>query len=168
MDALTAVFILSFFPSHAINNLMSALMVGKQNPLHEVRRFMRQKDLRIVRCGSRQRRFIGVQIVCGVRDLYPKGYTNVRETTIRFEQGWKGNLFCFITTFTIFTESYVSQRLSFFTCALISVDSLLNEVDLHKWYYFTHLIMHNCFKPNQRACTNSGSFFSMVVDHLIT
>ena len=24
---------------------MSALMVGKQNPLHEVRRFMRQKDL---------------------------------------------------------------------------------------------------------------------------
>ena len=60
MDALSAVFILSLFPSHAINNLMSALMVGKQNPLHEVRRFMRQKDLRIVRCGSRQRRFIGV------------------------------------------------------------------------------------------------------------
>ena len=60
MDALAAVFNLSFFPSHAINNLMSALMVGKQNPLHEVRRFMRQKDLRIVRCGSRKRRFIGV------------------------------------------------------------------------------------------------------------
>ena len=32
-------------------------MVRKQNPLQEVRRFMRQKDLGVVQCGRRQRRF---------------------------------------------------------------------------------------------------------------
>ena len=49
-----------------------------------------------------------------------------------------GKIFiCVIATFTVFTDSYVSWHLSFSTCALISVNSLFNEVDLHKWYYFT-------------------------------
>ena len=75
---------------------------------------------------------VWVWIVSVIGDLYPKEYKNVREIIISFEKGCEGNLFCFITTFTASTDSYVSSRLSFFTCAFISVDSLLNEVHLHK------------------------------------
>ena len=42
-----------------------------------------------------------------VGDLYHKEYTNVREIIIRFEKGWRGNLFSFITTFTVFTDSFL-------------------------------------------------------------
>ena len=51
---------------------------------------------------------IWVWIVSGVGDLYLKGYTNVKEIIMRFEKGWKGNLFCLSTTFAVFTYSYVS------------------------------------------------------------
>ena len=36
---------------------------------------------------------IWVWIVSGVGNLYPKGYTNVKEIIMRFEKGWKGNYF---------------------------------------------------------------------------
>ena len=39
--------------------------------------------------------------------------------------------------------------LKFFTCALISVHFLLNEVDLHKEVrHHVFLIVRTCFKPN--------------------
>ena len=74
---------------------------------------------------------IWVWVVSVVGDLYPKEYKNARKIMTRFEKGWKGNLFCFITTFAVCTELCVIA-LKFFTCALISVDFFLNEVDLHK------------------------------------
>ena len=51
---------------------------------------------------------------------------------IRFEKHWKRILFCLIITFTVFIDGLCVIALKFFTCAFISVDSLLNEVDLHK------------------------------------
>ena len=51
---------------------------------------------------------VWVWIVSVIGDLYPKEYKNVREIIIRFEKGCEGNLFCFITTFTVIRDSYVS------------------------------------------------------------
>ena len=69
---------------------------------------MPQEDLGIVQCGRWKREFVfGLYLLWVRGDLYHKEYTNVREIIIRFEKGWRGILFSFITTFTVFTDSFL-------------------------------------------------------------
>ena len=67
-----------------------------------------RRTLESYNAGVGREGLIWVWIVCGVGDLYLKRYTNVRDIIMRFEKGCKGNLFCLITTFAVFTDSYVS------------------------------------------------------------
>ena len=89
---------------------LSAFMVKKQNSLYKARCFTScaRRTLESYNAGVGREGLIWVWIVCGVGDLYPKRYTNVRDVIMCFEKGCKGNLFCLITTFAVFTDSYVS------------------------------------------------------------
>ena len=67
-----------------------------------------RRTLESYNAGVGREGLIWVWIVCGVGDLYPKRYTNARDIIMCFEKGCKGNLFCLITTYAVFTDSYVS------------------------------------------------------------
>ena len=93
---------------------LSALMVKKENHLYEVRSFMCQKDLGILQCGRRQRRFnLSLDCMwCGW--AISQGVYKCKRNDNALQKGWKGNLFCLITTFAVFTNSCVSWRLTFY------------------------------------------------------
>ena len=94
-----------------------------------------------------------IWIVSVVGDLYHKEYTNVREIIIRFEKGWRGNLFSFITTFTVFTDSFLVKW------------SWPSPVVLH---YASSLCIPVSNQTSARTCIQTiVTFFSMIVDHLI-
>ena len=94
-----------------------------------------------------------IWIVSVVGDLYHKEYTNVREIIIRFEKGWRGILFSFIATFTVFTDSFLVKW------------SWPSQVVLH---YASSLCIPVSNQTSARTCTQTiVTFFFMVVDHLI-
>ena len=93
---------------------LSALMVKKETICTKCGASCVRRTLESYIAGVGREGLIWVSIVCGVGELYLKGYTNVREMIMRFEKGWKGNLFCLITTFAVFTNSCVSWRLTFY------------------------------------------------------
>ena len=94
-----------------------------------------------------------IWIVSVMGDLYHKEYTNVREIIIRFEKGWRGILFSFIATFTVFTDSFLVKW------------SWPSQVVLH---YASSLCIPVSNQTSARTCIQTiVTFFSMIVDHLI-
>ena len=124
---------------------LSAFMVKKQNSLYKARSFMCQKDLGIIQCGRRQRRFnLGLDCMwCGLpisQEVYKcKRYNNVLRKRLQGKFILSHYYLC-----CIYRQLCVIA-LKFFTYALISVDFLLHEVDLTALCILT---MHNCFKAN--------------------